>query len=178
MDRYSLRRKLVQPEQPTSTSSPDSSPGTLANDDLWKLMVEFSLLSDGYAIYLTFTHLTRGYVLKLSGKLSTAQCRDLLQILRYYPWSTSTSRLRKRGYAANCLGLVHDAINFEVRNDQVADVLPIIKDTMEDMSIVRKKFGVVLDVPIIADLKVGQHWGDAEEITPDQVYDWKGHSAA
>jgi uracil-DNA glycosylase family 4 len=87
-------------------------------------------------------------------------------------------RLRKRGYAANCLGLVHDAINFEVRNDQVADVLPIIKDTMEDMSIVRKKFGVVLDVPIIADLKVGQHWGDAEEITPDQVYNWRGHSAA
>jgi DNA polymerase-1 len=83
-----------------------------------------------------------------------------------------TAALRERGYAANCLGLVHDAVNFEVRNDHLADVLPIIKDTMEDMSIVRKKFGVVIDIPIIADLKVGQHWGDAEELTPDQVYNW------
>lgn len=81
-------------------------------------------------------------------------------------------RLRARGFAANCLGLVHDAINFEVRNDHLAQVLPIIKDTMEDMSIVRKKFGVHIDIPIIADIKVGQHWGDAEEITAAQVYNW------
>jgi len=87
-------------------------------------------------------------------------------------------RLRKKGYAANCLGLVHDAINFEVRNDCVADVLPIIKDTMEDMSIVEKKFGVHLTIPIIADLKVGQHWGDALEIPAEAVYDWKHYSAA
>lgn len=86
-------------------------------------------------------------------------------------------RLRDAGYAANCLGLVHDAINFEVRNDHIADVLPIIKDTMEDMSIVRRKFGVNIDIPIIADLKVGQHWGDAEEITPEAVYDWNRYSA-
>lgn len=81
-------------------------------------------------------------------------------------------RLRDAGYAANCIGLVHDAINFEVRNDHLGYVLPIIKDTMEDMSILRKKFGVNLTIPIIADLKVGQHWGDAEEITPARVYDW------
>lgn len=80
--------------------------------------------------------------------------------------------LRERGYRANCLGLVHDAINFEVHDDDIGYVLPIIKDTMEDVSILRRMFGVDLTVPIIADLKVGRHWGDAEEISVDRVYDW------
>lgn len=82
-------------------------------------------------------------------------------------------QFRDKGIQAHCLGLVHDAINYEVRDDHVAQALPIIKDTMEDMSIVRKKFGVVIDIPIIADLGVGRHWGDKLELTPDQVYDWK-----
>jgi uracil-DNA glycosylase family 4 len=79
-------------------------------------------------------------------------------------------RFREEGIEGHCLGLVHDAINYEIRDDHVARALPIIKDTMEDMSIVRRKFGVHIDVPIIADLKVGQHWGDSAELTPDQVY--------
>lgn len=79
-------------------------------------------------------------------------------------------KFRELGIEARCLGLVHDAINYEIRDDHVARALPIIKSTMEDMSIVRKKFGVHIDVPIIADLKVGQHWGDSNELTPDQVY--------
>lgn len=83
-------------------------------------------------------------------------------------------RLKEQGLAAHCLGLVHDAINFEVRDDHVGLVLPIIKDTMEDMSIVKKKFGVRIDIPIIADLKVGHHWGDSVELTEEQVYDWRG----
>lgn len=82
-------------------------------------------------------------------------------------------RLQEASLAAHCVGLVHDAINFEVREDCMADVLPIVKDTMEDVSLLRRKFGVQLDVPIIADLKVGTHWGDAEEIEPDEVYNWR-----
>jgi uracil-DNA glycosylase family 4 len=82
-------------------------------------------------------------------------------------------QFRAEGIAAHCLGLVHDAINYEIRDDYVARALPIIKDTMEDMSLVRRKFGVHVDVPIISDLQVGQHWGDTLELTPDQVYDYK-----
>lgn len=86
-------------------------------------------------------------------------------------------QFRKHKIKGHCVGLVHDAINFEIRDDHVGRALPIIKDTMEDMSIVERKFGVHVDVPIIADLKVGRHWGGAEEITPEQVYDWKGKAA-
>jgi DNA polymerase-1 len=82
-------------------------------------------------------------------------------------------RIRQKGLAARCIGLVHDAINFEVREDAVADVLPIVKDTMEDMSIVRKKFGVHVNVPIVSDLQIGRHWGDTKELSPEQVYDWR-----
>ena len=82
-------------------------------------------------------------------------------------------KFRDLGINGHCLGLVHDAINFEIRNDDVPKALPIIKNTMEDMSLVRRKFGVHVDIPIIADLKTGSHWGDTKELTVDQVYDWK-----
>lgn len=81
-------------------------------------------------------------------------------------------QFRKRGIKGHCIGLVHDAVNFEIRDDYLAEALPIIKDTMQDMSIVEKRFGVHVDVPILADIKVGQHWGDAVEIDEDRVYNW------
>jgi DNA polymerase-1 len=81
-------------------------------------------------------------------------------------------KFRELDIQANCLGLVHDAINFEVRNDHLHRALPIIKDTMEDPNPLRKKFGTVLDIPIVADLKIGQYWGDAHEVDqPEIIYD-------
>jgi len=82
-------------------------------------------------------------------------------------------QFRERGIAGHCLGLVHDAINYEIRDDHLAWALPIIKDTMEDMDLVYKRFGTVVDIPIIADVAVGQHWGDKTELSPDQVYDFR-----
>lgn len=86
-------------------------------------------------------------------------------------------RFREEGIRGHCLGLVHDAINYEIRKDYVRAALPIIKDTMEDVSILQRKFGVQLTVPIIADLKAGQHWGDAQELHPNFVYNWPGLDA-
>lgn len=74
---------------------------------------------------------------------------------------------------AHCIGLVHDAINFEIRDDYLSRVLPVIKDVMEDMDLVYKRFGTVVDIPIVADVAVGQHWGDKKELTPEQVYDFR-----
>ena len=82
-------------------------------------------------------------------------------------------RFREENILGFCLGLVHDAINYEIRDDHLPRALPIIKDTMEDMSLVYKKFGTVVDIPIVADVSVGQHWGDKMELTEDQVYDFK-----
>jgi len=88
---------------------------------------------------------------------------EINRLLKQYNWDNY----------AHCIGLVHDAINFEIRDDYLSRVLPIIKDTMEDMDLVYKKFGTVVDIPIVADVAVGQHWGDKKELTPDQVYDFK-----
>lgn len=88
-------------------------------------------------------------------------------------------KFRREGIAGNCLGLVHDAVNFEIRDDDLARALPIIKDTMEDPEPLRRKFGTILTIPIIADLKLGRHWGDSKEMEdstiiydPDRLNGW------
>lgn len=90
-----------------------------------------------------------------------------------------TEEFRRQGIVGHCIGLVHDAINFEIRDDQLAKALPIIKNMMEDPEPLRRKFGCVLDMPIVADLKIGRHWGDAHEVEdgsivyePDRLQSW------
>lgn len=80
-------------------------------------------------------------------------------------------QFKQQGIAGHCLGLVHDAINFEIRDDHLPRALPIIKTCMEDMDMIYKKFGAVIDIPIIADVSLGRHWGEKMELTEDQVFD-------
>lgn len=72
-------------------------------------------------------------------------------------------KFRKMGIEAYPIGAVHDAVNFEVRIDDLPRALPIIKHTMENLPL-KRLFDLDVDVPIIADLKVGQHWGGATEV--------------
>lgn len=72
---------------------------------------------------------------------------------------------RDQGIRAWPIGTVHDAVNFEVHQADVHRALPVIKHTMENLPLDRL-FGVTLDVPIVADLKVGMHWGGASELDP------------
>ena len=78
---------------------------------------------------------------------------------------------QRLGLRAKVLGVVHDAVNFEIHNDDLAQALPIIKHTMENLPL-KRMFGVDLDVPIISDLQIGSHWGTAKEMTDDQVYNF------
>lgn len=54
------------------------------------------------------------------------------------------------------LGSVHDAILFEVKDDYVDKVVPMIKEMMEHPSIIE---GIDIPIPIIADVEVSQAWG-------------------
>ena len=54
------------------------------------------------------------------------------------------------------LGSVHDAILFEIRDDYVEEVVPIVKEMMEHPSIID---GIDIPIPIIADVDVHQAWG-------------------
>ena len=54
------------------------------------------------------------------------------------------------------LGSVHDAILFEIREDYVDEVSPIINRLMEKPSIIK---GINIPIPIIADSEVGKAWG-------------------
>lgn len=59
------------------------------------------------------------------------------------------------------VGTVHDSILFEVRDEWTTFVASEIKATMEDMSLVKRKFGTEITVPIVADIEVSKHWSDA-----------------
>lgn len=80
-------------------------------------------------------------------------------------------KFKERGIDGFVIGTVHDAVNFEIADKHLARALPIIKDTMQNLPL-EELFNIHLDVPIIADLKVGSHWGDAQELTEEQVYSW------
>lgn len=54
------------------------------------------------------------------------------------------------------LGSVHDAILFEIRDDYVDEVSPIINRMMEKPSIIE---GIDIPIPIVADSEVAQAWG-------------------
>lgn len=76
-----------------------------------------------------------------------------------------------RGLEAYALGTIHDATLWEIRNDHLAEALPLLKTTYENLPL-EKKFGVHLDVPIIADVKIGTHWGEAQELSEWEVYNY------
>lgn len=87
-------------------------------------------------------------------------------------------KFRRDGLQAYPIGAVHDAVNFEVSIGDAPAVLPIIKHTMENLPLERL-FGVHMSVPIVADIKVGTHWGGATELTdvtllerPDALAGW------
>lgn len=69
-------------------------------------------------------------------------------------------------YEARSVGTVHDAVNFEMPVGEVPKVVPLIRRVMEDLPL-ETMFKVHLDVPIIADIKIGTRWGSALEVPGD-----------
>jgi len=70
------------------------------------------------------------------------------------------------------LGLVHDAINIEADDEIAGEAMVLLKESMQDMDNMHRLFGLEMDIPIIADVKVGRHWGDSKELTEDQIYNF------
>jgi DNA polymerase-1 len=81
-------------------------------------------------------------------------------------------KFERKGIEGPFISTVHDALYWEVRNDHLRRALPIIKNTMENLPL-EKMFGVVLDVPIKVDIKLGPYWGEARELTDKEIYDYR-----
>jgi uracil-DNA glycosylase family 4 len=60
---------------------------------------------------------------------------------------------------ARVVGTVHDALLFEFRDDYVEEGVAMVRRVMEDLSEI-EKFGAIITVPIVVEIKVGQHWGE------------------
>lgn len=59
--------------------------------------------------------------------------------------------------------LVHDAIIVEVKEELVDKVTPILKGVMENTPLL-DYFDLDFSIPIVADVAVGQHWGEGKEL--------------
>ena len=70
---------------------------------------------------------------------------------------------RTEGIRAYPIGTVHDAVNWEIHGDDLTIALPRIKHVMENLPL-EELFDVVMDIPIVADCKVGTRWGSAHEV--------------
>lgn len=67
---------------------------------------------------------------------------------------------------ARIIATIHDSIMFEVRDAHVEKWVPVIKDVMEDRSRVEQQFECEINVPIVADVEIGTHFGEGKEWSP------------
>lgn len=74
----------------------------------------------------------------------------------------------REGIQGHCLGLVHDSNLMEVKDEDLARALPIIKQTMENLPL-QRMFNVRIGVPIVADVKVGHYWSEGKEIEAKHI---------
>lgn len=81
-----------------------------------------------------------------------------------------TRDFKRRGLKAFSVGAVHDALNFEVPEEEVRIAAPLIKYHMENYPLV-KHFGYHMPVPIVGDVAISRQWGDKQEVPADIVTD-------
>jgi DNA polymerase-1 len=60
---------------------------------------------------------------------------------------------------AKIVGNVHDSVLLEAKDDYAEEVAATVKHTMENLPL-KKLFGWQPNVPIIADVTIGKHWGE------------------
>jgi uracil-DNA glycosylase family 4 len=78
---------------------------------------------------------------------------------------------RKHKLKARTVGFVHDSVNFEIHNDDLIPALHLIKKGMENPPL-KSLFNIDLNVPLVADIVVGTHWGQGKEIKNlDRVFE-------
>lgn len=66
---------------------------------------------------------------------------------------------KRQGLDAHVINEVHDSIMAEVREDQVVVAARIMRDIMQMVP----KEVLQTDMPFVADLELGTHWGDLKK---------------
>lgn len=80
---------------------------------------------------------------------------------------------KERGIDAHAVGNVHDATLWDVAEKDAAKAIRLIKWQYENLPL-KRKFGIHVDVPIVADIKAGRYWSEgAVELTEEQALNFK-----
>ena len=64
---------------------------------------------------------------------------------------------------ARIICTVHDSVLFEVREEVLDEVLPLVKETMENLPL-EELFDTILTVPIEVEIKVGKYWSEGAKV--------------
>jgi len=64
---------------------------------------------------------------------------------------------------ARIISTVHDSLLFEIREDSLSEVIPTIRQTMENLPL-EDVFDTVLTVPIEVEIKVGSYWSEGSQV--------------
>jgi DNA polymerase-1 len=77
------------------------------------------------------------------------------------------NELEWRGLRSKMCQQIHDSVLFDVHPDEVEEIKRTAKHGMEIacVELARKEFGVNFTLPLKADIKIGESWGSASEMT-------------
>ena len=69
-------------------------------------------------------------------------------------------------YKSYICSTIHDSIIVDVHPEEYTEVLKIVYETMNDgNNIMKRRFGLTIDVPLVAEVKVGKNGFDTKEVT-------------
>jgi DNA polymerase I-like protein with 3'-5' exonuclease and polymerase domains len=72
---------------------------------------------------------------------------------------------RLMGMNSCLVNSVHDSVVIDVHPDETEVVVQTIKDMNEDLnSLVEKAYGVVMNVPLLLEAKIGNNWLDMSDV--------------
>jgi len=94
---------------------------------------------------------------------STGSECTLMSIILINKWLKETGKK-----SLVCL-TVHDSIVLDVHKEELVEVYTKVKHIMENLALYNDKFSFLGDVPIITEIEVGYNYGDAFEITPEDI---------
>jgi len=60
---------------------------------------------------------------------------------------------------------VHDSVVIDVHPDEEQQVIDIINDMNADLNgLIQERFGIIMNVPLLLEAKIGVNWLDQQEI--------------
>lgn len=65
------------------------------------------------------------------------------------------------------INTIHDSIMLDIHKDLLYGVCTVLKDCMQDVSVLKNSLGIDFDIPLKVDVEYGPCWGDMKSFRPE-----------